>query len=102
MHVQNIEVRNLEVMYATTPVYGTGTKLSLESTGVFWFGSNSSSAKKWAAHQVLAIIWFVAKILAANGCPPLPLTDSCKIVGQMRAKDSLTKKMASQLLPNIW
>jgi hypothetical protein len=47
------------------------------------------------AHQLLVIVWFVAKILAANGCPPLPLTDSCQKVGQMWAKDLLTKKLAA-------
>jgi hypothetical protein len=38
--------------------------------------------KKLVAHEVLVIVWFVAKILSANECLSFPLTDSFQIVGQ--------------------
>jgi hypothetical protein len=33
--------------------------------------------------EVLVIVWFVAKILAANGYPLLSLTNPCQIVRQI-------------------
>jgi hypothetical protein len=77
------------VVLEKTPIIlaAWGVACLLKDIGPFWSGSPISPAKILVAHQVLVIVMFVAKILAANVCPPLPLTDSCQIVGQIWAKD---------------
>jgi hypothetical protein len=54
--------------------------------------------KKLAAYCIFFHIWFVAKILAANGCPTICLTGSCQIIGQVWVENSLAKILASQFL----
>jgi hypothetical protein len=63
--------------------------------GCVWFCSPSCPAKKLVAHRVVVSVWFVPKVLAANACPSLSLTDSCQKVGKTWAKDSLTKILAA-------
>jgi hypothetical protein len=52
-------------------------------------------------YYILVYVWFVAKILAANGYPSTSLTDSCQIFSQVWAEDSLAKILASQFLPTF-
>ena len=49
-----------------------------------------------AAHHILIFAWFVAKILVANDCPPIPLTDlsAWGIKTYPEPKSSLTQRQA--------
>jgi hypothetical protein len=69
--------------------------------GPVWFIAHTCPAKKMVAYCILVYVWFVAKILAANRYISISLTDSCQIFGQMWAKDSLAKILASQFLPTF-
>jgi hypothetical protein len=69
--------------------------------GPVWFVAHTSPAKKLVAYYVLVYVWFVAKILAANGYLSISLTDSCQSFGQVWAEDSLAKILASQFLPTF-
>jgi hypothetical protein len=69
--------------------------------GPVWFVAHICLAKKLIAYCILVYIWFVAKILAAKGYSSISLTDSCQNFGQVWAKDSLAKILASQFLPTF-
>lgn len=60
--------------------------------GCVWLVSQTNLDKKIAVNHILIFVWFVAKKLLVNECPPIPLTYSCQVNDQVRVEDSLTKK----------
>jgi hypothetical protein len=73
----------------------------MEYQGPVWFVAHTCPAKKLVAYYILVFVWFVAKILAANGYTSISLIDSCQIFGQVWAEDFLAKILACQFLPTF-
>jgi hypothetical protein len=66
--------RNLRQNFGLTPIWKG------------WHGHNPNSP----------YVRFSAKMLVANGCSTITLTNSCQIICQVWVEDFLAKKLASQ------
>lgn len=74
------------------------SSVCITDLGAVWFVPPTSLAKNLAAYNYLVVVCFIVKILVANLIHLTSLTYFWQIFDKMRAKESLTKKLASQIL----